>query len=283
MYRLLLIDNKINLSAKHFEKLSSNYEVRYYDMQEKEVNLWKKAEVLLLHSKISDTRLAQLKNCKYIGIRAHNIDYINQSLVKKMNIVSKGIPPVGERAVAEHTFALIFAVAKQLKRSQDNLENNLWQEGLAFNFQLEGKVLGIVGNGAIGQAVSNMAKPFGLNVLIADRNNINDVLEVADIVSLHIPNTKANKHYIDKKKLSLLKPSAILINTSRGEVLDYVALEEALNHKCLRGVGLDVFPVEPPSNLKLLNYKNVIATPHVAYNTGKTIEDMNEALVASIV
>ncbi len=278
MKPLLLLDNKIKLSKKQFEKLF-DYEVRLYSMQEKELELWQKANVILLHSKLSDDRIEQLNECNYIGIRAHNLDYVNQQLVAQKKIILKGIPPVGQQAVAEHTFALIFAVAKQLKKSQNNLENNLWREGLGFNFQLHGKTLGIVGNGAIGQAVGKMAKAFGLKVLIATRKTVNEVLKISDIVSLHIPSTVQNKDFIDQKKLELLKPSAILINTSRGDILDYEALTLALQSKKLAGVGLDVFPSEPPLDLELLKYENVVATPHVAFNTLETVEEMNNNLV----
>ena len=278
MKALLLLDNKISLSKKQLKKLSK-YEVRHYNMQEKELELWQKAKVILLHSKLSDERIEQLDECNYIGIRAHNLDYVNQALVAQKNIMLKGISPVGQQAVAEHTFALIFAVAKQLKKSQNNLENNLWREGLGFNFQLYGKTLGIVGNGAIGQAIAKMAKAFGLKVLIAQRETVDEVLKLSDIVSLHIPSNAQNKNFIDQEKLALLKPSAILINTSRGDILDYEALDIALKSKKIAGVGLDIFPTEPPFNLELLKYENVVVTPHVAFNTMETVDEMNEALI----
>ena len=281
MKSILLIDNKIKLSKKQLEKLSG-YDVKSYNMQETELELWQKAKSILLHSKLSDERIKQLTECNYIGIRAHNLDYVNQQLIAQKNIILKGIPPVGQQAVAEHTFALIFAVAKQLKKSQNNLENNLWREGLDFNFQLHGKTLGIVGNGAIGQALAKMAKAFGLNILVATRETVDEVLKVSDIVSLHIPSNPQNRNFIDQKKLALLKPSAILINTSRGDILDHEALDMAIQSKKLAGVGLDAFPTEPPFDLELLKYENVIATPHVAFNTLETVEEMNEALVNSM-
>jgi len=284
-FPLCLIDTKIRLNATQLKSLSKKYALKSYDMQEKEHTLWRKAEVILLHSKLCDERIEELEMCQYIGIRAHNLDYVNQELVRQKGMVLKGIAPVGQVAVAEHTFGLIFALAKQLRVSQQNMLNGRWREGLAFNLQLRGKTLGIIGRGEIANEVALMAKAFGLNVMMVGRKDdegLERLLKISDIITVHIPSTKENYHFIDKAKLSKMKPTVLIINTSRGDIMDYEALEEALKNRTIAGVGLDVFPTEPLQNLKLLAYETVIATPHVAFNTVETVEAMNEGLVEEI-
>lgn len=282
MKPLCLIDSKIELNTHELKKLEMFYTVTIYNLAEKENQLWQEAEILLLHSKLNDKQIKELVKCRFIAIRAHNLDYVNQVLAQEQGIEIKGITPVGQIAVAEHTFGLIFALAKQLQHAHSNLLKNKWRKGLGFNLQLHGKTLGIIGKGAIAQELRKRSEAFGLKVLMVGRNEekaLNFLLQNSDIISLHIPSNPQNYHFIDELKLSQLKSNALLINTSRGDIMDYESVVKALESKRLGGLGVDVFPIEPPQDLKLLEFTNVIATPHVAFNTMETIERMNEELV----
>ena len=185
----------------------------------------------------------------------------------------------------------MFAVAKQFKLSQLNIANNKWREGMSSNIELSGKTLGIIGFGRVGKQVAKMAEAFGMNVIVANKPNENDeekfkleyVLSESDVASLHLPNTLENQDYINSERISKLKKNSILINTARGNILDYDALNIAIQERGIVGAGLDVYPNEPSEVHPLFNHPNVVCSPHIAYFTKETIERMNEALTNNAV
>ncbi|MPN05242.1 Hydroxypyruvate reductase [bioreactor metagenome] len=156
------------------------------------------------------------------------------------------------------------------------------KDGLV-GFELEGKTFGVIGLGAIGTRVAKIAQAFGCNVIAYSRSfkridgvmftELDTLLETSDIVSLHVPLNDKTRCLINKEKLALMKPNAILINTARGPVIDSDALAEALREGRIAGAGVDVFEIEPPLNPAhpLLNASNVIATPHIAFATKEAL------------
>jgi phosphoglycerate dehydrogenase-like enzyme len=186
-------------------------------------------------------------------------------------------------AVAEHTFALLLAVTRQITFLHKLVSTGAWRgnEWLGKGYyELAGKTLGIVGLGTIGKKVARIAKGFGMNVLYNDIIRLNEdaedalgarfrllreVLQASDIVSLHVPLTDATRHMINATTLKQMQPHAILINTCRGPVVDEPALHRALTGGTIQAAGLDVFDEEPtPSNNPLLGLENVVLTPHLA-------------------
>lgn len=288
MNKKLFVDKNIELAKCDIDFIKSiNFEVSVLD--ENRVN-YREIEYLLLHSKLSDEQLLEMKNCKYIGIRAHNTDYVNKRIASEQGIVVNGLQNQhGINAVAEHTFSLIFSLTKNLINSHNNVIEGKWRKNLRLNYELNNKKLGIIGNGKIGCRVAEIAKAFGMEILVAGKKSgkkpgeilLEDVLKNADVISLHLSSKEENNNYINHDLLKLMKKNSILINTARGSVLDYVALEEEIKKYKFLGVGLDVFNDEPLLYSSLIKYSNVILTPHIAYMTNETLENMNNELLVN--
>ena len=289
MSKKCFIDKTIELTECELDLLHKmNLDAVIFD--EKTVNP-NEIEYLLLHSKLSDELLSKMTMCKYIGIRAHNTDYVNKNMTDKQQIVVKGLlNQHGVNAVAEHTFSLIFSLTKNLIHSHQNVIQGKWRDNLRLNYELNNKKLGIIGYGQIGRRVADLGKAFGMEVLIAGKRNetkpgetsLEYVLKNSDVISLHLSSKEENNNYINHEALKLMKKGAILINTARGSVLDYVALETEMKNDKFLGVGLDVFDIEPLQNSFFTNSENVILTPHVAYMTNDTLMNMNNELVVNL-
>jgi phosphoglycerate dehydrogenase-like enzyme len=282
-----LIDENIRLSEVHLEQLATYAEIEFLEIANAYNSLLQQCHLLLLHNKLLPEQLQLMKNCRYIGLRAHNLDYLPIELADEMGIIIRNIPSLSAIAVAEHTFALIFALAKNLVASHVETVSGQWRSNSSLNFELYGKTLGIIGYGTIGRQVEKIGKSLGMQVMIADKPGTHEsnrlpldhLLQKSDIVTLHLSSTPSNRGYIDKHRLSLMKPRALLINTARGSVLDYTALEEALQEGKLGGAGLDVYDIEPATSSSLFDLPNVICTPHVAYATKEALASKNNILI----
>lgn len=286
MMKKCYVDKNIVFSDENRELLKGiDLEFLVYD----DINIESEnIDYLLLHSSLPDQEFKKMNKCKYIGIRAHNTDYINRNIASEKNVFVEGLKDQhGVNAVAEHTFALIFCITKNIVNSHKNVVEGIWRKNLDMNYELYGKKLGIVGYGKIGKKVAEIGKMLGMEILIAAKNDnltsgessIEEVLEESDVVSLHLSTKEENRKYIDKERLKIMKNDSILINTARGYIMDYEALEEELEKGKFLGVGLDVFPEEPIINNSLSKYSNVILTPHVAYLTKESINNMNQELI----
>ncbi|WP_028558962.1 2-hydroxyacid dehydrogenase [Paenibacillus pinihumi] len=287
--RYCLLDSAIVLSKEAQARLNEGYNVEVFSPYNPKEEQLRNCDAMLLHSRLSRESLLKLSKCKYIGIRAHNTDYIDRQLAEEMGITVKGIPQVSQVSVAEHTFALIFAVTKQLKSSHNSIIAGNWRGELKPNYELSGKKLGVIGYGQIGRQVGSIGRALGMEVLIAGKTGeekdgempLLQVIGESDILTLHLSN-KDNKVFFDKEKINLMKPNAILINTSRGSLLDYESLKESLLAGRLFGAGLDVFPEEPLTDISLCELANVICSPHTAFYTEETLSAMGESLIRNL-
>ena len=203
-------------------------------------------------------------------------------------------------ALAEHALLLMLGFAKHLPESREALRTGVMYRPV--NSELSGRVLGLVGLGASGRELARRARAFGMRLVALDAAPITDdelaelgvegfggpetldaLLGVADYVSLHVPLTPGTRHLIDRARLGLMKPTAVLINVARGGIVDEDALVEALRDGRLRGAGIDVFSREPPdAESPLLHLQQVIATPHVAGMTYETIRRRVEACLGNV-
>ncbi|MBC7332373.1 MAG: phosphoglycerate dehydrogenase [Synergistetes bacterium] len=224
---------------------------------------------------------------KVISKHGIGVDNIDIQKAKEAGIVVTNVPYESARAVAELAFALILACARRIVEIDNMVRKGEWKP--IFGFELKDKILGIIGIGAIGSSLGEIALGFGMRVigydikesdftkkLIAKGASLVDFetcLRESDVLSLHVPLTEETKKLIGKEELRKMKKTAILINTSRGEVIDEEALYEALKEGWIAGAGLDVLSKEPPEpNNPLLSLPNVVITSHVgAY----TYESMN--------
>ena len=216
---------------------------------------------------------------------------------------ARGIPvaltPEGTSiGVAEHTLLLILAVYKQLIKATNSARAGKWMqwELRGNSYELYGKTLGLVGMGRIGREVAQRALGFGAGVTYYDPfvsqpedlmvrkiDALDEFLAVADIISLHVPASNANRHFINAETLDKMKPGAVLINTSRGTLVDEAALVEALAAGRLAGAGLDVLEKEPATaDNPLLHFENVVITPHIAAGTRDALATKMLAVFANL-
>ncbi len=237
---------------------------------------------------------------KIIANYAVGFDNIDVPAATKKKIYVTNTPGVLTEAVAEHTFALLMAVAKRVVEADSFVRSGqytIWEPMGFLGPQLWGKTIGIVGLGRIGSFVAQIAHAgFQMKVLYYDvkRNDefemrfsaqfqaIGDILKNSDFITIHVPLLDSTKHLINQDRLKLMKKEAILINTSRGPVVDEKALVEALKNKTIAGAGLDVFENEPALTEGLKDLANVVLTPHIASATVEAREAMSNIAAENI-
>lgn len=272
---------------------------------------------VFIYSKINSQIIQSLPSLKLITTRSTGFDHIDLKACSKKKIIVCSVPYYGENTVAEHTFGLILSLSRNIHKAYvRTLKQDYSIEGLK-GFDLKGKTIGVIGAGHIGLHVIRVAKSFGMNVLAYDVNQDNFLTEVlgfnyvslkellgkSDIITLHAPYNKLTHHLINKDTIRLIKRGAILINTSRGAIVDTEALIEALDKKILAGAGLDVLEGEElikeekqllsdPKKAEvfgqiirdhiLLSKDNVVFTPHVAFYSQEALERILDTTVENI-
>lgn len=238
---------------------------------------------------------------KVVANMAVGFDNIDVPEAKKRGIIITNTPGILTDTVAEHTFALMLAIAHRITEADKftkDLKYQGWAPMLMLGNDLSGKTLGIVGLGRIGSRVAHhAAKGFEMKVLYYDVNRneefekefdavympFDDLLKKSDFVSIHVPLLETTRHLINAEKLKLMKPTAYLVNTSRGPVVDEVALAYALKNNVIHGTALDVFEFEPKITPELLKLDNVILTPHIASATEETRSKMSSLAATNII
>ena len=216
---------------------------------------------------------------------AVGLDNIDLDAARERGIVVTNTPDVLTRATAEHTLALLLALVRRVAEGDRLLRRReQWrlQPTFMLGHGLEGRSLGIVGPGRIGREVARLAEALGMQVITARRGEpLDDVLR-ADAVSLHCPLTDETRHLIRAETLAQMKPDAVLVNTSRGPVVDEAALVRALRDGTIAGAALDVFEDEPRVHSGLLELENVVLTPHIASATSEAREAMGLLCVEAL-
>ena len=227
--------------------------------------------------------MAHCPNLKYIDVAFTGVDHIDIDYCREKGIAVSNCAGYSTVAVADLVFGMVLSLARNLSACDAAVRQGGTKAGLV-GFELEGKKFGVIGAGAIGSRVAAIAAAFGCQVYAYSRTpkdlpgvtftDLDTLLSTCDIVSLHVPATPQTRHLINAEKLALMKPTALLINTARGPVVDSQALADALNGGRLAGAGIDVFEMEPPvpGDHPLLTAKNVLATPHVAFATAQSME-----------
>jgi glyoxylate reductase len=232
----------------------------------------KQALICLLTEKVTADVIAG-SDCRIIANIAVGYDNVDLAAARARGVIVTNTPDVLTAAVAEFTWALILAAARRLTEGERALRRGAWR-GWALDFmlgtELRGKQLGIIGMGRIGRAVAAKAPAFGMTVASAKRVTMDELLVSSDVVSLHVPGGEATRHMIDRKALMRMKRSAILVNTSRGSVVDEEALAWALDERLIAAAALDVYEREPAVHPPLLEMENVILAPHLGSATRET-------------
>lgn len=232
---------------------------------------------------------------KVISRYGAGYDRVDIAAAKDLGIKVTNTPGVNAQAVGELAFGLILALARKIPYLNKEIRSGSWVRSTGM--ELKGKTLGILGLGAIGKVVANCAKGFGMNVLAYDpfineeycrTNSIESVsfeelMSRSNVVSLHLPLLDSTHHMIGAEALSLLPDGAILVNASRGGIIDEDAAYDALKNGKLSGLGLDAFEIEPPTGSRLFELDNVIATPHTGAHTKEATDNMANASVKNLI
>jgi glycerate dehydrogenase len=229
--------------------------------------------------------LAQLSKLRYVGVLATGYDVVDVKEAAKRGIVVTNVPSYGADSVAQYVFALLLELCHHVGRHDLSVKQGEWGSSPDFCYwrtplmELAGKTLGIIGLGRIGLRTAEIAAAFGMKVKVYTRRmeatpplsviewaSLEDLLTTSDVVSLHCPLTAETSGMINRSTLSRMKPTAFLINTSRGKLLEEEHVAEALQEGRLAGAAVDVLPVEPPQHISpLMTAPNCIVTPHIAW------------------
>lgn len=240
----------------------------------------KDAEILVIaNMPLKGEVIASDDKLKMISVAFTGVDHVDLNMCKDKNITVCNAAGYSTSSVAELTFGLIFSVLRNIVPLDKSAREGKTKDGFSQN-DLCGKTLGVVGTGAIGANVAKIAKSFGCNVIAYNRSEKEELKQIgvkyvsldklmakSDIVSIHTPLNTSTKGLISRERLSLMKSSAVLINTARGPIVDNKALAEALKQGKIAGAGIDVFDMEPPipENYPLLNAPNTVVTPHIGF------------------
>ncbi len=279
--------------AKELETIYANkgYEfIVYPDRNENPqvlIERMKDADVVIVSNiPLRKEVLQECKNLKFLNVAFTGLDHIDQDYCKENNILIRNASGYATQAVAELAVGLMLDVYRKITEF-DKATRQLGTRNNILGRELRGKTVAIIGTGAIGLATAKILQAFGCKLKAYSRTqrqeakamgieylSLEEAVKQADIISLHTPLTKDTQNLISKEILSLCKPSAILINTARGAVIDNLALANALNENRISGAGIDVYEKEPPlaENHPLLSAKNAVLLPHVAYATRESFD-----------
>jgi glyoxylate reductase len=258
------------------------------------------ALISLLTEKIDKEVIDQMPKCKIIANYAVGYNNIDINYAKKKNIIVTNTPDVLTESTADLTMALVLSCARRLSEGQKLLESKKfkgWKPKLLLGMELINKTFGILGAGRIGSAVARRAKSFGTNIIYVDSNrnqklenetgakkvSLKYLLENSDILSVHLPLNSQTYHFLNRVKLDQLKRNSILVNTTRGEIIDEKALIKKLKGEKLMAVGLDVFENEPYLNPELIKFPNVLVLPHLGSATKEARDGMAELAVKNVI
>ena len=276
--------NPGDLSWENFRQYGE-YIVYDRTKPEEVVERAKDADILFINKcVITAEMLRQMPKLKYVGLQSTGYNVIDGKAARELGITISNIPAYSTTAVAQLVFAFILEITNKVSLHSDAVHSGEWTACPDFCFwkaplaELDGKTIGIIGFGSIGQRVSNIAKAFGMKVLAFTPHpkpeqfpdvsfvDFDTLLRDSDVITCHCPLTPATTGLINAEALSKVKPSVIIINTSRGPVVDDKALADALNEGRIQALGVDVMTTEPPqADNPLLTAKNCFITPHIAW------------------
>jgi D-lactate dehydrogenase len=306
---------------RYIKKRLQSHDIKPFSgtLETSDLDKIKETEVLspFIYSNINSSVIGQLPELKLIATRSTGFDHIDIAECRQRNITVCNVPSYGENTVAEHTFALILSLSRNLYKAYiKRLTGDFSTQGLT-GFDLKDKTLGVVGTGKIGLHVIRIARGFGMNVLAFDVNQnkllaevlgftyvtLEQLMKESYVVTLHVPYNEHTHHLINRDRLKLMRKGSYLVNTARGAIVDTEALIEALDDN-LAGAGLDVLEGEEfikeetavlyectksdvlsviGENEIILRKSNVVYTPHIAFNSQEALERILETTVQNII
>ncbi|WP_446936963.1 2-hydroxyacid dehydrogenase [Lysinibacillus fusiformis] len=287
----------LNVSDSIIEKLAepikqAGHEFVYYNEKTTDrAELARRSEgadvIMIANNPYPTEVIDQNANLKLINVAFTGVDHVGIGQARNQDVMVCNAAGYANQAVAELTIGLVLDVYRHITQGDKEIHADNFP-GAFQGSEIKGKTVGLIGTGKIGMMTARLFKAFGAKIVASDQSRRNPAAEVlgieymeldellaqSDIVSLHIPLLSSTKGLISKEKLELMKESAILINCSRGPIVDNDALADALNEGRIAGAGIDVFDMEPPipGDYKLLQAKNAILTPHVGFLTNEAME-----------
>ncbi|MFT3935237.1 MAG: D-2-hydroxyacid dehydrogenase [Chitinophagaceae bacterium] len=276
-----------------WDAISALGQLKVYDRttQAEIVERCKEADIILTNkTPVGASVIQSLPQLKMISVLATGYNIVDVNAAKEKGVAVCNVPGYGTASVAQHVMALLLELVNNVGLHAASVASGDWQNAADFAYtikpimELEGKTLGIVGMGSIGKRVADIALAIGMKVQYYNRSKRNDapqatycdlatLFATSDVISLHCPLTPENTGFVNKALLSTMKPTALLINTARGPLINETDLADALNNKVIAGAGLDVLSAEPPTaGNPLLQAANCVITPHQAWITKEARE-----------
>jgi len=276
------VDVKPTITPNELKKTVSNY------------------DVLIVRSRTNVTKeiLEAGKQLKSVGRAGVGLDNIDLDTAEKRGVKVFNTPEATAEAVAELTMGLMLALARGIPSADRAVKEGKWIKKDLIGWELNGKILGTIGLGNIGERVARLAKAFGMKILITKRTppapallkeleaefvSLQELLKRSDIVTIHVPYSPQTHRMIGEKEFKLMKKGSYLVNTSRGAVVDEKALLKALQSQSLGGAALDVYEVEPPKNWVLMQLPNVVCTPHTGAQTQEAQKTASALIAEKII
>lgn len=290
MIRIVIPDDAppVMASSQAYRKLLERTRVDYHDTlpgsEEELIERIASAEIVInirSSTRFSEDVFRRSLNLRLLSLWGTGTDNVDLAAAARHGVTVTNTPGVSAFAIAEHALALLLAVARRIPRVDAEVRQGRWPRGQAV--QMHGKTLGIVGLGAVGRQFARLGAGIGMRVkawtmhpapaLGFELVSLDDLVRLSDVVSLHLRLSADTRGFMGRRELEKMKPSAILINTARGPIVDQEALLEALTSGRIAGAGLDVFDVEPlPFGHPLTRLENVVLTPHSAGVTPEALE-----------
>lgn len=300
--KIIVLDGDLLTQGKlSWDTLSSLGEYKVFDRTEEHqiIERCQDADIVIVNKvMIEEKHIKGLPKLKYIGVTATGFNNVNIEAAKKRGVIVTNVPVYGTSSVAQHTFALILEVMNHVGSHNRLVHEGVWSRSKDFCFlekipvDLMGLTLGIIGYGSIGKAVEKLAQAFGMKVIVHSRSlkagekngvDLKMLLEMSDVISLHCALNEETRHLISEKNLKLMRKTAVLINTSRGPLIDEGALAKALKEGEIQAAGLDVLEIEPPpKECPLFGLKNCIITPHIAWASKDARERLFSVALSNI-
>jgi D-3-phosphoglycerate dehydrogenase len=300
--RIVAVDH-VYLEREHVERLQSLGDLEVFREPPETVDELKKrirtAEIVIVGwSDLTETVIKSAENLKMISIWATTCHYADVEACRKGGIVVAHVPGYAAEAVAEHTFALLLGATRKLLQADKHVREGSFDWRPFGGRELAGKSLGVIGTGAIGCRIAEIAKAFKMQVLAYDKYpNIKKAEEIgmkyvdlctllkeSDVITLHVTLTPETEKMIGEKEIEAMKNGAVIINTSQGKIINEKALANALKSGKIAFAGLDVFEKEPPEkDNPLFKLGNVIVSPHIGFNTVEAARRCTDICIDNIV
>ena len=283
MHKVLISDSMSKVAQKIFEKNKISVDVKIGLSEEEIIKIIPEYDAMVVRSATKVTKKIILagKKLKAIARAGAGVDNIDVPTAKEKNMVVMNTPGGNSNATAEHAFALIMSVLRRIPFSNETTHKGKWEKKNIKGTELSKKTLGIVGFGNVGVRLSNLVKGFDMNILVNSKSlesrkkdyphvknvSFDELISNSDIISFHCKATKDGMPLIAKDHYKKMKPTAYIVNTARGNIVDEKDLNDALNENLISGAALDVYSKEPANENILFNNPKVILTPHIAAST----------------